>query len=66
MVLVDEMILDYWGAIKDFFKDHCNTKNNEKLWKCILNEEIYKTYTNRGLIKDPQFDECYFILEDFK
>ena len=61
-----EMILDYWGTKKDFFKDHCNTKNNEKLWKCIINEDTYIAHKNKGLIKDPQFDRCYFVLEDFK
>lgn len=61
-----EMILDYWGTKKDFFKDHCNTKNNEKLWKCIINEGTYIAHKNKGLIKDPQFDKCYFILEEFK
>ena len=61
-----EIILDYWGSKKDFFKDHCNTKNNEKLWKCIINEDTYIAHKNKGLIKDPQFDKCYFVLEDFK
>ena len=62
----DEMILDYWGTKKDFFKNHCNTKNNEKLWSCVINETTYKTYKNKGLMKDPQFDKCRFVLEDFK
>lgn len=62
----NNLILTFWGSKKDFYKLHCNSDYNEKLWKCVISGEKYKVYTNKGIVKDPQFDKCYFITKSLK